>query len=305
MDTENLLKEKILRLKKIEEEIEKTGEILNSEDLLLRKLAKEEIKKLEMEKEKIKKEIDEMKDKKNNFQSVIFEIRAGVGGEEAALFAKDLFKMYSTFAKKKNWKLTIFEQYPSELGGFKEISFEIKGNNVFDLMKFEGGVHRVQRIPKTERKGRIHTSTVTVAVLLEPKEVELKISPSDLKIEFLKASGHGGQYVNKRETAVRITHLPSGISVKCQSERSQLQNKEMALKLLRAKLYQIEMEKKETEIKDQRRIQIGWAKRAEKIRTYNFPENRVTDHRIGKTWKNLKEILEGNLEEIIFELQKM
>lgn len=304
METKNFLKEKMLELKKIEREIEETKSILKSGDLEWQKLVEKEIAKLEMEKAKIKNELEKFM-KNEKMEKAIVEIRAGVGGEEAALFAKDLFQMYSNFVKKMGWKITIFEKHVSDLGGFKEVVFEIVGKGVWSKMKFEGGIHRVQRIPKTERKGRIHTSTTSVAVLQEPKEIDFKIKNEDLKIEFTKASGHGGQYVNKRETAVKITHLPTGIFVKCQSERSQLKNKEIALKILRAKIFQKEKEKIEREIKEKREKQIKMAQRAEKIRTYNFPENRITDHRLGKTWRNLKEVLEGNLDKIIGELEKL
>jgi peptide chain release factor 1 len=238
-------------------------------------------------------------------ESVILEIRAGVGGEEAALFARDLFRMYSKYASSQGWKQTVFDLKESDLGGIKEVVFELKGENVFSKMKWEGGVHRVQRIPKTEKSGRIHTSTATVAVLRKPAiEDQIKINPNDLKIDYYKASGPGGQYVNKRMTAVRITHLPSGIIVTCQTERSLQQNKESALAILEAKL----LEKKEMEnlekLTKERREQIGWAKRAEKIRTYNFPQNRVTDHRIKKSWHNLEEIIDGDLDIVIKGLQK-
>lgn len=237
-------------------------------------------------------------------ESVIFEIRAGVGGEEAALFAKDLFRMYSKYALSEGWKEKILDSRESSLGGLREIIFELKGENVFSKMEKEAGVHRVQRIPKTERSGRIHTSTVTVAVLLKPEEKEIKINPQDLKLEFYKASGPGGQYVNKRMTAVRVTHLPTGLIVSCQTERSQQQNKENALSILRAKLYQKKKEEELEKLAKERKSQIGFGKRAEKIRTYNFPQNRVTDHRIKKSWQNLEEIMEGKLEPIIRALQK-
>jgi len=236
---------------------------------------------------------------------VIVEIRAGVGGEEAALFAKDLFRMYSKFAQKKNWQMKVLDLKESDLGGIKEVAFELKGENVFSKMQWEGGVHRVQRVPKTERAGRIHTSTATVAVLRKPKvEDKIIINPKDLEIDYFKASGPGGQYVNKRMTAVRIKHLPTGIVVTCQTERSLQQNKESALEILKAKL----LEKKEMEnlekLSEERKRQIGWAKRAEKIRTYNFPQDRVTDHRIKKSFYDIEEIMDGNLEKIISALEK-
>jgi peptide chain release factor 1 len=237
-------------------------------------------------------------------ESVIIEIRAGVGGDEAALFVRDLFRMYSKYGKSQNWKQMVFHSRESNLGGLKEIIFELEGENTFSKMKYEAGVHRVQRIPETEKSGRIHTSTVSVAVLRKPKKEEIKIGPQDLKFDFYKASGHGGQYVNKRMTAVRVTHLPTGIVVTCQTERSLQQNKESAVSILEAKL----LEKKEMENLDkltkERREQIGWAKRAEKIRTYNFPQDRLTDHRIKKSWHNLEEILNGKLDKIISVLQK-
>jgi peptide chain release factor 1 len=238
-------------------------------------------------------------------ESVIVEIRAGVGGEEAALFAKDLFRMYSKYADSQNWKLTIFDMKLSEQGGIKEVVFELKGENVFNKMKYEAGTHRVQRIPKTEKSGRIHTSTATVAVLRKPTiQDNIVINPNDLEIDYYKASGPGGQYVNKRMTAVRIKHVPTGIVVTCQTERSLQQNKESALEILKAKL----LEKKEMEnlekLTKERREQIGWAKRAEKIRTYNFLQDRVTDHRIKKNFHDIEEILDGNLDPIIKALEK-
>jgi len=238
-------------------------------------------------------------------QAVIVEIRAGTGGAEAALFAGDLFRMYSKYAAIQSWQQRILDSHPAELGGFKEIIFELKDGDVFSKMKYEGGVHRVQRIPETEKGGRIHTSTVSVAVLPKPKRAEIKINPADLKIDFYKASGPGGQYVNKRMTAVRITHLPSGTVVTSQTERNQLQNKENAMSILEAKI----LEKRETEaaekISGKRKAQIGEAKRAEKIRTYNLPQDRVTDHRIKKSWHNIEGIMAGRLEPIIKSLQSV
>jgi peptide chain release factor 1 len=238
-------------------------------------------------------------------ESIIVEIRAGTGGEEASLFANDLFRMYSKYAKSQNWKQRILDSRFTELGGIKEIIFELEGENVFSKMKFEAGVHRVQRIPVTEKRGRIHTSTATVAVLPKPSVGQIKIDPKELKIETFRASGPGGQYMQKTETAVRITHLPTRIVVSSQAQRSQLQNKENALKILQAKL----LEKKEMEefekIHGKRKAQIKWAKRAEKIRTYNFPQNRVTDHRIKKSWYNLENILDGNLEPVIQALSRI
>lgn len=240
----------------------------------------------------------------NNFNSIIVEIRAGTGGEEAALFAADLFRMYSKYAVLKQWKQKILDSSPTELGGFKEIIFELAGKDVLSKMKYEGGVHRVQRIPKTEKSGRIHTSTATVAILPKPKKAEIKINPQDLKLEFYRASGPGGQYVNRRETAVRITHLPTGIVVTSQTERNQLSNKENALAILEARLLEQRLRSQGEKIGQERRNQIGWGKRTEKIRTYNFPQNRLTDHRIKKSWQKLKDILEGDLEIVIEEIEK-
>ena len=236
--------------------------------------------------------------------SIIIEIRAGTGGEEAAIFAADLLKMYSKYATSQSWKQKILDSRPTSIGGFKQIIFEVQNKNVFDLLKYEGGVHRVQRIPKTEKSGRIHTSTATVAVLPKPKSTEIKIRPDELKIDFYRSSGPGGQYVNKRETAVRLTHLPTGLIVTSQTERNQLQNKENALSILAARLLEKKVKEEQLKIGWERKAQIGWAKRCEKIRTYNFPQDRLTDHRIKKSWHNLEGIMAGNLRVIIKSLQK-
>ena len=236
--------------------------------------------------------------------SLIMEIRAGTGGDEAALFAADLFHMYSKYALTKNWSVKILDSHPTELGGFKEIIFEIKGKEAFSKLKYEGGVHRVQRIPETEKSGRIHTSTATVAVLPKPKPTEIKINPNEIKVEFYHSSGPGGQNVNKRMTAVRITHLPTGMVVTSQNERNQLRNKENALAILSARLLERKRAEGREKIEGRRKSQVGWAKRAEKIRTYNFPQNRVTDHRIKKTWHNLEAIMSGDLDEVIEALEK-
>jgi len=239
-----------------------------------------------------------------NQESVIIEIRAGVGGEEAALFVRDLFRMYSKYGESQSWKQRIFHSRESNIGGLKEIIFELEGENTFSKMKNEAGVHRVQRIPETEKSGRVHTSTASVAVLARPKKTEINISPGNLKLDFYKASGHGGQYVNKRMTAVRVTHLPTGMTVTCQTERSLQQNKESAISILEAKLLERKEMKEFEKLSKERKEQIGWAKRAEKIRTYNFPQDRITDHRIKKSWHNLEKILNGELEPIIRILQK-
>jgi len=237
--------------------------------------------------------------------SIIVEIRAGTGGNEAGLFASDLFRMYSKYGQAQGWGQKILDSNSSELGGFKEIVFELAGKDVFEAMKYEGGVHRVQRIPKTEKSGRIHTSTVTVAILPKPKKTEININPVDLKITTYKASGPGGQYVNKTESAVRILHVPTGLVVTSQSERNQMQNKENALSLLAARLLEKRKQEQESEITGARKEQIGWAKRAEKMRTYNFPQDRVTDHRIGKSWYDIESIMNGKMDGIIRTFKKL
>ena len=232
-------------------------------------------------------------------QSAIIEIRAGTGGDEAALFASDLYRMYSRYAVLKSWQQNVLDSKPSEIGGFKEVVFELKGADAFSEMQYEGGVHRVQRIPATERQGRVHTSTVSVAVLLKPKEFQVSINPKDLRVEVCKASGPGGQNVNKRMTAVRIVHLPTNIAVTSQTERSLLQNKENAMAILAAKLLEKQEMERADSLDEKRNAQIKWAKRAEKIRTYNFPQDRLTDHRIKKSFHNLEAIMDGKLDKII------
>lgn len=235
----------------------------------------------------------------NDDRDVIVEIRAGTGGDEAGLFAADLFRMYSRYAQDNGWQAEIIDSNQSEIGGFKELIFEVKGKGAFSRLKHERGVHRVQRVPSTESSGRIHTSTATVAVLPEPKEIEFNINPDDLKMEFFHSGGAGGQNVNKVTTAVRITHLPSGMVATCQDERSQLRNRTKAMSVLRARLLDIEQQKQSESIDKERRTQVGSGQRAEKIRTYNFPQNRVTDHRINTSFYNLQQILDGALDEII------
>lgn len=232
-------------------------------------------------------------------KDVIIEIRAGAGGEEASLFAADLFRMYSRYAQNKGWEVNIINSNQSEIGGFKEVIFEVKGKGAFSQLKYERGVHRVQRVPLTEASGRIHTSTTTVAVLPEAEEIELNINPDDLKMQFFHSHGAGGQNVNKVTTAVRITHLPTGIVATCQDERSQVRNRMKAMAVLRARLFDLRQRKQSEEIDRQRRTQVGSGQRAEKIRTYNFPQERVTDHRINSTFHNLNQILDGELDEII------
>jgi len=233
-----------------------------------------------------------------NTENVIIEIRAGTGGEESALFASDLFRAYSKYSIIKGWRQKILESKPTDLGGIKEIVFELSGPNAFKEMRYEGGVHRVQRTPKTEKKGRVHTSTITVAVLAKPKISEVNIKTDELRVDFFRSSGPGGQNVNKRETAVRITHLPTGLVVTSQTERDQFKNKNNALTILQAKLAELKERQSFEKLDEARRIQVKWAKRSDKIRTYNFPQNRLTDHRIQKSWHNLEEIMEGNFTKV-------
>ena len=241
------------------------------------------------------------KDKRDS-KNVIVEIRAGAGGDEAGIFAADLFRMYSRYAEEHGWKTDILSAHDTGVGGYKEIIFEVRGKGAYSRLKFESGVHRVQRIPVTESQGRIHTSTATVAVLAEMDDVDIEINPDDLRIDVFRSGGAGGQNVQKNSTAVRITHLPTGIVVACQDERSQLQNKQRAMGILRAKLYDIEQERIRNEQEAARRSQVGSGDRSEKIRTYNYPQNRVTDHRIGMSNYNLPVVMDGDLDEFIDEL---
>lgn len=232
-------------------------------------------------------------------RNVIIEIRGGAGGEEAALFAYNLYRMYTMYADSKGWKTEILSANETELGGFKEVSFSVEGEGVYSRFKFESGVHRVQRVPDTETQGRIHTSTVTVAVMLEVDDVEIEINPADLKIDTFRSSGAGGQHINKTSSAIRVTHLPTGLVVECQDERSQHKNKDKALKVLRSRLYEIEKEKQDAEVAENRKSQVGTGDRSERIRTYNYPQGRLTDHRIGLTLYRLEQILNGDLDEVI------
>jgi peptide chain release factor 1 len=235
----------------------------------------------------------------NDEKNVIVEIRAGAGGEEAALFSAVLFRMYCMFAQSKNWKTEILNANETELGGFKEISFMITGAGAYSMLKYESGVHRVQRVPETETQGRVHTSTATVAVLPEVDEVEFELDPSDLKIDTYRSSGAGGQHINKTSSAIRVTHIPTGMVVECQDERSQYKNKDRALKILRSRLYNMKQKEQDDKIAAERRSQVGTGDRSERIRTYNYPQGRVTDHRIGLTLYKLESVLNGGLSEII------
>jgi peptide chain release factor 1 len=286
------------------EKIEDTESLLEAEDEEMRSLAEMELEALTEKRDQLEDQLKSMlvpkdpRDKRN----VIMEIRAGTGGEEAALFAADLYRMYTRYAERQNWKTEILSIHETGMGGIKEVSFMIKGNGAYSRLKYESGVHRVQRVPETESQGRIHTSTITVAVLAEVDDVEIEIPDSDISIDVYKSAGAGGQNVQKNATAVRITHHPTGMVVACQDERSQLQNKMRAMSILKARLYEMEEQKKMEEEAATRRSQIGSGERSEKIRTYNFPQNRVTDHRVNISSYNLTGVLDGNIDEFIDEL---
>ena len=264
-------------------------------------MGKEEVKRLQAENEKLIEELRELllpKDP-NDDKNIIVEIRGAAGGDEANIFAGDLFRMYTRYAESQGWKIQMMDEYPSEAGGFSQVSFMIKGKMVYSKLKFESGAHRVQRVPRTEASGRIHTSTATVLVMPEAEEIDVEINPNDLQVDTYHSQGAGGQNVNKTEAAVRITHIPTGIVVACQTEKSQIQNREIAMQMLRAKMYSTMLEKQQEEIGNERRLKIGTGERSEKIRTYNYPQNRVTDHRIGFTIQQLDRVMEGELDSII------
>jgi peptide chain release factor 1 len=278
--------------------------LASEEEEELRQLAESEIADLEPRLAELEEQLKRMlvpRDPRDD-KNVFVEIRAGTGGEEASLFAADLFRMYSRYAERQGWKVEVVDSNAIGIGGFKEVVFMVKGKGAYSKLKYESGVHRVQRIPVTESSGRIHTSTATVAVLAEVEDVDIEIPDSDLKIDVFRSSGAGGQNVQKNATAIRITHLPTGIVVACQDERSQLQNKLRAMSVLRARLYEIEEEKRRSEQEADRRSQVGTGERSEKIRTYNYPQNRVTDHRINLSIFNLPTVMEGNIDEFIEEL---
>ncbi len=295
--------EKFREYKKTNSDLTEAKEMLadSSLDKEFRDMASEEAAEAQKKTEELKEELKVLllpKDP-NDYKNVIVEIRGGAGGEEAALFAGSLFRMYSMYAERKGWKTEIMNENPTELGGYKEISFMIEGEGAYSRLKFESGVHRVQRVPETESQGRVHTSTVTVAVLPEAEEVEFTLDPADLQIDVFRSSGAGGQKVNKTSSAIRVTYLPTGMVVECQDERSQYKNKDKALKVLRSRLLEEKTAKQNAEIAGERRSQVGTGDRSERIRTYNFPQGRVSDHRIGLTLYKIEAIMNGDLDEII------
>jgi len=290
--------------KKVLADIEESQALLQDGDADIEKLAREELAELRRREDELEQDLRLrlLPKDPNDEKNVVLEIRAGTGGEEAALFAADLFRMYGRYAESRNWKIEVLAQHPTGVGGLKEIIALVQGRGAYSALKYESGTHRVQRVPTTETQGRIHTSAVTVAVLPEAEDVEVEIDPGDLKVDVFRSSGPGGQSVNTTDSAVRITHLPSGLVVTCQDEKSQLKNKNKAMKVLRARLLDQMTSEQDEERSQQRKNQVGSGDRSERIRTYNYPQGRVTDHRIGLTLYRLESILQGDIQEIIHEL---
>ncbi|MDO5028367.1 MAG: peptide chain release factor 1 [Bacillota bacterium] len=297
--------EKYRQYKDLEENLEETKLMFDDKlDSEMREMVNEEVRDLEKEIEKVEEEIKILlipKDE-NDDKNVIIEIRAGAGGDEAALFAGVLFRMYTMYAEKNRWKVDVMNTNEIGIGGYKEVIFMVNGKGAYSRLKYESGVHRVQRVPETESSGRIHTSTVTVAVLPEAEEVEIEISPQDVRVDVFRSSGNGGQSVNTTDSAVRLTHIPTGMVVSCQDEKSQLKNKDKAMKILKAKLYEQMQAEKDKELSDEKRSQVGTGDRSERIRTYNYPQGRITDHRINKTIYQMDNFLDGDLDEMIDQL---
>ena len=293
--------EKYREYKKVKANYDEACEMMNEEDKEIKDLAEMEMLAAKEKMPVLEEELKMLlipKDPDDD-KNIICEIRGGAGGDEAALFAGTLFRMYSMYAERKHWKLEVLNENETGLGGYKEVSFMVTGKGVYSRLKFESGVHRVQRVPDTESSGRIHTSTATVAVLPVVEDVEIEINPADIKMDVYRASGAGGQHVNKTSSAVRLTHIPTGIVAECQTERSQLQNREYAMRLLRSRLYEIEKRKRDSELANERKSQVGSGDRSEKIRTYNYPQGRITDHRIGLSIFQMEDFLNGNLDEML------
>ncbi|OQA92664.1 MAG: Peptide chain release factor 1 [Elusimicrobia bacterium ADurb.Bin231] len=300
-----LIVEKYRAYRNFEKEILSLKELMVSDNAELAQLALEDKKEYEAKMEILSRELQALLIPRDPLDSknVIVEIRAAAGGEEASLFASELYRMYTRFLETNNLKITLLELNATDLGGVKEIIFSVEGNGSYGMLKYESGTHRVQRVPKTESSGRIHTSTVTVAVLVEPEDVEIAINPGDLKIDTYRAGGHGGQYLQKTDSAVRITHIPTNTVVACQDERSQLKNKQKAMKILKAKIYDAIQRDRRAQIASDRKKQVGTGERCEKIRTYNYPQDRITDHRINENWHNITAILDGDMKDIINKLR--
>ena len=289
------------KFEKLESDLEDAKLMLNDSDEEIVKFAKESIINLNEQLQKLEEDLKVLLIPKdpNDDKNIVVEIRGAVGGDEANIFAGDLFRMYVKYAEKKGWKLQMIEESYGSVGGYSLVSFMIKGHGVYSRLKFESGAHRVQRVPKTEANGRIHTSTATVLVMPEAEDIDIQINPADLHVDTYRSQGAGGQNVNKTESAVRITHIPTGVVVSCQTEKSQIQNREICMQMLRAKLYALKEQEQAEKIGNERRLKVGTGERSEKIRTYNYPQNRVTDHRIGYTVQKLDRIMEGDLDDLL------